>query len=88
MGAFSTANIVLERTPFDVVKVFGANSSQANDPNQTTNYIGEAVHCAAGSSVCTSANGAVADLLPDEPGGYTNFQSLFGGKYVNTALDH
>jgi hypothetical protein len=32
--AFSTANIVLERTPFDVVKVFGAGSKQANDPNQ------------------------------------------------------
>jgi hypothetical protein len=29
VGAFSTANIVLERTPFDVQKVFGANSPQA-----------------------------------------------------------
>src|SRR5579863_564439 len=29
VGAFSTANIVLERTPFDVIKVFGAGSKQA-----------------------------------------------------------
>src|SRR6516165_4632709 len=29
VGAFSTANIVLERTPFDVKTVFGPNSPQA-----------------------------------------------------------
>jgi hypothetical protein len=29
VGAFSTANIVLERSPFDVTQVFGANSPQA-----------------------------------------------------------
>ena len=86
VGAFSTANIVLERAPFDVVKVFGAGSTQATDPLQTTNYIGESVHCALGSSICTMANGAVADLLPDQPGGYTNYQALFGGKYLNTAF--
>ncbi len=86
VGAFSTANIVLERTPFDVVKVFGAGSNEANDPLQTTNYIGESIHCALGSALCTQANGAVADLLPDEPGGYNNYQALFGGKFINQAF--
>jgi hypothetical protein len=86
VGAFSTANIVLERTPFDVVKVFGAGSTEAKDPLQTTNYIGESVHCALGSTICTAANGAVADLLPDEPGGYNNYQALFGGLFLNQAF--
>ena len=86
VGAFSTANIVLERTPFDVVKVFGAGSTEAKDPLQTTNYIGESVHCALGSTICTAANGSVADLLPDEPGGYNNYQALFGGLFLNQAF--
>src|ERR1700740_1036796 len=29
VGAYSTANIVIERTPFDVTKVFGAGSTEA-----------------------------------------------------------
>src|SRR5215469_11716017 len=72
VGAFSTANIVLERTPFDVQKVFGKNSPQAMESqnDQFNDFIGAAVHCAIGSSFCTPANTAVADLLPDEPGGY------------------
>ena len=88
VGAFSTANIVLERTPFDVVKVFGPNSPQAAESSamQTTDFVGEAVHCAIGSPLCTAANGAVADTLPGEPGGYTNFNALIGGKYVNQAF--
>ena len=42
VGAFSTANIVLERTPFDVQKVFGANSTQAakSGDDQTNDFIG------------------------------------------------
>ena len=86
VGAFSTANIVLERAPFDVVKVFGAGSTEAKDPLQTTNYIGESVHCAIGSTICTAAHGAVADLLPDEPGGYNNYEALFGGLFLNEAF--
>ena len=53
VGAFSTANIVLERTPFDVIKVFGANSPQAMEststsvkPNQTDEFEGASIHCA------------------------------------------
>ena len=86
VGAFSTANIVLERTPFDVVKVFGAGSTQATDPNAFVNYIGASIHCSINSPFCTKANNAVADLLPDEPGGYTGYQALFGLKYISPAL--
>jgi hypothetical protein len=88
VGAFSTANIVLERTPFDVVKVFGQNSSQSKEDSnhQTADFIGEAIHCAGGSALCTAANDAVDDLLPDEPGGYAGFKGLFGAKYINRAF--
>jgi hypothetical protein len=88
VGAFSTANIVLEREPFDVKKVFGATSPQALETgsNQTNDFIGAAIHCAIGSTFCTAANNAVADLLPDEPGGYNGYQALFGVKYIAPAL--
>lgn len=88
VGAFSTANIVLERAPFDVQKVFGAGSPQAEEtPSQQTNdFIGAALHCAINSPFCTQANNAVADLLPDEPGGYSGYQALFGLKYIAPAL--
>jgi hypothetical protein len=39
-----------------------------------------------GSRLCSSANGAQNDLLPSEPGGYTDFKALFGAKYINTAF--
>jgi len=88
VGAFSTANIVLERAPFDVKKVFGANSTQAAETtsNQTNDFIGAAIHCALGSGLCSQQNNAVADMLPDEPGTYTGYQALFGMKYVAPAL--
>jgi hypothetical protein len=86
VGAFSTANIVLERTPFDVQKVFGPGSPQAADQNAFDDFIGAAIHCAIGSTICTKANGAVADLLPDEPGGYSGYNALFGLKYISPAL--
>ncbi len=88
VGAFSTANIVLERQPFDVKKVFGANSSQAAETgsSQTNDFIGAAIHCSIGSALCTPQNNAVADLLPDEPGSYSGYQALFGLKYIGPAL--
>lgn len=88
VGAFSTANIVLEREPFDVAKVFGATSAQAQESgsNQTNDFIGAAIHCAQSSPFCASGSGAVDDLLTDEPGGYNGFQALFGLKYIAPAL--
>jgi len=90
VGAFSTANIVLERTPFDVQKVFGATSPQAAESSndQFNDFVGAAIHCAKNSPFCTAANAAnaVPDLLPDEPNGYNGFSALFGLKYIAPAL--
>jgi len=84
VGAYSTANIVIERTPFDVTKVFGAGSTEANDANQFFDFAGMSVHCAQNSSICGNPNTkAVADLLPQEPGGYNGYQALFGAMYIN-----
>ena len=88
VGAFSTANIVLERAPFDVKKVFGATSAQAAETtaNQTNDFIGAAIHCSIGSALCTPQNNAVVDLLPGEPGAYSGYQALFGLKYMIPVL--
>ena len=52
VGAFSTANIVLERAPVDVDKVFGPNSPQAmeSQSQQVNDFIGASIHCALGAS--------------------------------------
>jgi hypothetical protein len=87
VGGVGTANIELENTAIDIPTVFGANSTQAaevkSNPGQAfSDFVGIAVHCAQGNAVCSSANGGAADLLPQEPGGYTGFNGLFGHKYV------
>jgi hypothetical protein len=87
-GGVSTANIELENIATDIPTVFGANSSQAqevkNNPGQAfADFVGIAVHCAAASAMCSSANGGEPDLLPQEPGGgYSGYDGLFGHKYV------
>jgi hypothetical protein len=90
-GAVSTANIVLENNSFDIPKVFGDPSPeytefQANPNLAFTDFVGIAVHCAAGADLCSSANNGKPDLLPDEPGGYSGFNALYGTKYVNPQL--
>ncbi len=93
VGAFSTANIVLERAPFDVYKVFGGPTSpqgMESSTNQNNDFIGVSIHCALNDPLCqsNSALGVVGvnDTLPDEPGGYSGYQALFGLKYINPAL--
>ncbi|HEY1004431.1 MAG TPA: hypothetical protein VGD83_32820, partial [Streptosporangiaceae bacterium] len=64
---------------------------------ETADYVGIGVHCAQGAAFCASAKGvkfgqttpsptAVADVLPNEPGGYAGFQALFGHRYVAPQL--
>ena len=64
---------------------------------ETADYVGVAVHCAQGSTFCSAAKAvkygqtaatptAVTDALPDEPGGYTGYQALFGARYVAPQL--
>jgi hypothetical protein len=86
-GGASTANAVLENIGPDVPKVFGEGSPEALEvianPGQAfADFVGVAIHCARGVALCSAANHGRPDLLPDEPGGYSGFNALFGHKYV------
>jgi len=98
-GAVATANTILENTGIDVPTVFGANSPEAQEVQQDgqstdpkvqaqpqADFVGIGVHCAQGSAICSDANHARPDLLPDEPGSYTGFNGLFGAKYVDPVI--
>jgi hypothetical protein len=95
VGQVATANTVLENIATDIPTVFGAGSPQAaevtSDPGCAkstpdcqafSDFVGIGVHCAAASSLCSSANSGEPDRLPDEPGGYSGYMGLFGNKYV------
>jgi hypothetical protein len=100
VGGVGTANIELENTAIDIPTVFGAGSPQAAEAAASahaapgtaaanlaqTDFVGIAVHCGSGGGVCSGNASARPDLLPDEPGGYSGFQGLFGAKYVNPAI--
>jgi predicted transcriptional regulator len=92
-GAVATANTVLENTGTgpsgDITKVFGNPSPQATEATNNrvqaqADFVGFAIHCAQGSATC--ANGQ-DDLLPDEPGGYTNFKGLFGAQEIAPVIN-
>src|SRR5215470_3640727 len=90
-GAVATANTILENTAIDIPTVFGAGSDEANEvaanPGQAfADFVGIGVHCAQNSAICGASTHTKADLLPDEPGGYSNFNGLFGAKYVNPVI--
>jgi hypothetical protein len=96
-GAVSTANMELENVNPDLQNVFGANSPEVqqynSDPDsfkdqEVADYVGLGVHCAAGSSFCATDSRPVTDSLPDEPGGYSGFQAVFGHKYLQPQLVH
>src|SRR6266540_7533321 len=90
-GAVATANTILENTAIDIPTVFGPGSPEAAEvaakPGQAfADFVGIGVHCAQGSLLCSAANQARPDLLPDEPGGYSGFNGLFGAKYVDPVI--
>jgi len=73
-----------------------ADPDSFKDP-ETADYVGVAVHCAQDSAFCATAQGvkygqtsptptAVTDALPDEPGGYSGYQGLFGHRYIAPQL--
>jgi hypothetical protein len=89
---------VPENTTTDLTTLFGANSPPTQDPNAFADYDGVAVHCAAGNALCSSANGGVPDVLPDEPNangskpaapgaGYQGYNALYGQKSLTQALN-
>ncbi len=93
VGGFSTANIEFESIPGDIITVYGANSPEAaeaasNHNKAVADFEGIAIHCAQNSPLCAAAGShAKPDLLPDEPGGYTGFNGLFGNLYIQPAIN-
>jgi len=65
VGDVATANEVLENTAVDIPKVFGPNSPEAQQlaadtgdrfkDAEVSDYVGLGVHCAQGSTLCSSA---------------------------------
>jgi hypothetical protein len=74
---FKDANNILTANPND-----NNFAHQKARQSVNTDLLGVAVHCASSSPLCSGSNGA-PDLLPDEPGGYTNFNALYGN--INVA---
>ena len=63
------------RAGCDVGAIGMANMVQESGPS-----VGVAIHCSqAATSVCAGNASAVADLLPDEPGGYDGYKAIFSG---------
>jgi hypothetical protein len=81
----------------DVTKVFGNPSPQYTEAlasnaaplgtaaraKAQTDFVGFAVHCAQGDTLCASGQD---DLLPAEPGGYAGFKGLFGAQSIDPVL--
>jgi hypothetical protein len=95
-GSVATANTVLENTAIDIPTVFGAGSPEAQEvaadggaagTQSFADFVGIGIHCAQGSSVCADSDHLRPDLLPDEPGGYTGYDGVFGAKYVNPVIN-
>jgi hypothetical protein len=92
-GSVAAADTELENTLPDIPLVYGANSAEAKEAENPSlankaaaDFMGLSVHCARGSSICGSARGGVADLLPDEPGGYHGYSALFGSKFIQPVI--
>ena len=96
VGEVATANTILENTGIDIPSFFGPGSPEAIQANADSpgasatqtfaDYVGLGVHCAPVSAICSASTHAHADLLPDEPGGYSGFNALMGAKYVNPVI--
>ena len=91
-GAVATANTILENTAIDIPTVFGAGSPEAAEvaanpgPGLRRLRRHRRPLRAGLGALCIGANHGAADLLPDEPGGYSGFNGLFGAKYVNPVI--
>src|SRR5260370_19397339 len=84
VGGISTANIELENIGTDIPTVFGAGSPEAaevaaNPDLATADFVGIAVHCAQGATLCTGST-ARPHSLPQEPGGYPRVNTPFRHK--------
>jgi hypothetical protein len=91
VGAASIANLELENISSDLKTVFANDPARlaaalaeagSNFHKAIADFEGVAVHCAANDPLCSSANGGEPDVLPQEPGGYSGFNALFGHVFV------
>src|SRR5258708_2292462 len=90
VGAVSIANLELENTGADITTVFGAGSPEAieaasSSSQATKDFVGIAIHCAAGDALCNTAN-SKPDVLPDKPDRYVGFNALYVHHYVWPAI--
>ena len=92
-GSVAAADTELENTLPDIPLVYGAKSAEAKEADNPklankaeADFMGLSVHCAQGSAICYAAHGGVADLLPDEPGGYSGYNALFGNKFIQPVI--
>jgi hypothetical protein len=78
------------------VNQYNADTDRFKD-QETNDYVGLDVHCAQNDAFCATAmavkfgqtapsNTAATDSLPNEPGGYQNFQAVYGSKYLSPQL--
>jgi hypothetical protein len=86
-GSVLSGNTALENTGSDITTVFGANfteeqEAKSNPTKAQADFVGIAVHCAAGDALCSNVHNGKSDVSPDEPGGYGGYLGLFGNKYV------
>jgi hypothetical protein len=91
VGAVSIANMELENVSGDIKTVFANDptvlaaalaEASTNFSKAVADFEGIAIHCAAGNSVCSARNQGEPDVLPQEPGGYSGFNALYGHKFV------
>jgi DUF971 family protein len=85
----------------DMTRVFGAGSQEWNEGRDSqfaasgtaaralaqTDFVGIAVHCALGATLCDAPT-AKADDATTVPGSDDGYKALFGAKYVNPAITH
>jgi hypothetical protein len=91
VGTVSIANMELENVNSDLNAVFASDPTElssalqeasTNHNKAVADFEGIAIHCAAGSEVCSSQHHGEPDLLPDEPNGYSGFNALYGHVFV------
>jgi hypothetical protein len=95
VGGVSAANIELEnanQSPSgDMTRVFGSGSPEwteagTNSARALADFVGIAIHCAQGNSLCSTANHGKPDDATVYPGSDDGYNALFGAKYVNAAI--
>ena len=97
VGGVGTANIELENTSTaatgDITQVFGAGSPEWNEASaepaagaDRLRRHRDPLRAGRRRASAPANSNAQPDPLPDEPGGYTGFNALYGAKYVDPAI--